>query len=38
MVQWEMIEFKLNGVGAGKGATWEGLLEWEGFEHALKDQ
>lgn len=38
MVQWETIEFKLNRVEAGKGAIWEGLMDWEGFEHASKDK
>lgn len=27
------MKFKLNMLGAGKGAIWEGFVEWEGSEH-----
>lgn len=38
MVQWEMMKFKLNTMGAGKEAIGESLLQWEGFECTSKDK
>lgn len=34
----EQMEFKLNMLGAGKGTIWEGFVEWEGPEHASKEE
>lgn len=32
------MKFKLNMLGAGKGAIWEGFVEWEGSEDASKEE
>lgn len=32
------MEFKLYMLGAGEGTIWEGFLEWEGSDHASKEE